>query len=82
VRDERVRERRRLRDVVGGERNDRRRLEDADPRRSGGEQVREPGRDHDEEADQRREAEPEPERKEPEGHPEHDPGEHRQGESE
>jgi hypothetical protein len=82
VRDERVRERRRLRDVVGGERDDRRRLEDADAGRCGRQQVREARRGHDEEPGHRREAEVEAEHQQPEREPEHDPGEHRQGEGE
>jgi hypothetical protein len=82
VRDERIRERRRLRDAVGGQRDDRRRLEDTNAGGCGGQQVREPRRGHDEKPRHRREAEVEPEHQHPEGHPEHDPGEHGQGESE
>jgi hypothetical protein len=82
VGDERVRERRRLLDAVGRQRHHRRRLEDADPGRRRGEQVREPGGDDDQEPSRGREAEVEAERQEPEGHPEHDPGDDRQGERE
>jgi hypothetical protein len=75
VGDERIRERRRLLDAIGGQRDHRRRLEDTDPRGRRGQKVRKPGRDHDQEPGRRREAEVEAQRQEPERHPEHDPGE-------
>jgi hypothetical protein len=82
VRDEGVRERRRLWNAVRSERDDRRRLEDADSGRRGWEQVREAGRDHDQEPSHGREAEVEAEGEKPEREPEDDPGDCRQEEGE
>jgi hypothetical protein len=77
VDDERVRERLRLRDPVGAERDDRRRLEHADPGRTRGEQVREAGCNDDEQAGHQREPEVEAEREAPEGRTEYHPGHER-----
>jgi hypothetical protein len=77
MQDERVRQRVRLRDAVGGECEHSRPFEDAERRRSRGKDHREPGRDEDEEPGGRRKPEVEPEHDEPEGHAQEEPGEKR-----
>ena len=81
VQDERVGERVRLGDVVRGEGDDGGRLEDAEPRGSGGDDEREARGDDDEQAGAEGQVEVEAEGHEPEREREQDPGDDREHEA-
>jgi hypothetical protein len=81
VDDERVRERLRTRDPVGDERHDGRGLEHANRGGRRRKEVRQPGRDDDEDACLRPQPEIESEHDEPEREAEDDPREQRPGEA-